>query len=50
MIDNWQTPVAILVVLLALAGLVRGAITKRKKPGCGSGCCPPDRFKTGLKH
>ena len=50
MIDNWQTPAAIAIVLLALAGLVRGAIMKRKKPGCGGGCCPPDRFKTGLKH
>jgi hypothetical protein len=50
MFSNWQTPVAILVVLLALAALVRGAIVKRKKPGCGGGCCPTDRFKTGLKH
>ncbi|MBK9991935.1 MAG: hypothetical protein IPP19_14730 [Verrucomicrobia bacterium] len=49
MIDNWQTPVAIIVVLLALTALVCGAILKRKKPGCGGGCCPPNRFKTGLK-
>ncbi|MFT3868823.1 MAG: FeoB-associated Cys-rich membrane protein [Nibricoccus sp.] len=50
MFDNWQTPIAILVVLLALAALVRGAISKKKKPGCGGGCCPTDKFKAGLKH
>lgn len=50
MSNHWQTPIAIIVVLLALGLLVRSAIMKRKKPGCGGGCCPPDRFKSGLKH
>jgi hypothetical protein len=50
MSNNWQTPIAIAVVLLAIAALVCNAILKRKKPGCGGGCCPPDRFKTGLKR
>jgi len=50
MIDNWQTPAAILVVMLALAALMRGALAKRKKPGCGGGCaCPADDFKAKLK-
>lgn len=50
MTDNWQTPIAILVVLLALAMLVRGVIAKRKKPGCGGSCCPTDRFKAKLNR
>lgn len=50
MSNNWQTPVALTVVLLALAALVRGAIKKKKNPGCGGGCCPTDKFKAGLKH
>lgn len=50
MIDNWQTPVAILVVALALAALIRGAFSKKKKPGCGGGFCPTDKFKAGLKR
>jgi len=49
MFSNWQTPVAIAVVILALASLVRGAIARRKKPGCGGGCaCPTDKFKSRL--
>jgi len=50
MIDNWQTPVAIVVVMVALAALVRGALAKKKNPGCGGGCCPRDKFKAGLKR
>jgi hypothetical protein len=51
MFSNWQTPVAIVVVLLALAALVRGVSVKRKKPGCGGGSgCPTDAFKAKLKH
>ena len=47
---NWQTPIAIAVVLLALAALVRSAILKRKKPGCGGNCgCPTDELKARLK-
>ena len=50
MTNTWQTPVAVLVVLLALAFLLRGAFSKRKKLGCSGGCaCPTDRFKTELK-
>jgi len=48
MTSNWQTPVAITVVLLALAALLRGALAKRKNPGCGGACCPTDRFKAKL--
>jgi len=48
---NWQTPAAVVVVLLALTGLVIRAIVNRKKPGCGAGCgCPTDAFKAKLKH
>jgi len=51
MFSNWQTPVAITVVLIALAILLRSALTQRKKPGCGGGCgCPTDDFKAKLKH
>lgn len=47
----WQTPVALTVVAIALAALVRGALARRKKPGCGGGCgCPTDKFKAKLKH
>jgi hypothetical protein len=50
MISNWQTPAAIAAVLIALALLVRGALAKRKNPGCGGSCaCPTDRFKASLK-
>jgi len=49
MFVNWQTPVAILVVLLVVGLLVRGVLKKRKPPGCGSGCCPTDDFKARLK-
>jgi hypothetical protein len=48
---NWQTPMAVAVVILALAGLLRRAIVNRKKPGCGGGCgCPTDAFKAKLKR
>ena len=47
---DWQTPLALLVVLVAAGLIVRGAIKKRKNPGCGGGCgCPTDKFKAGLK-
>jgi len=50
MISNWQTPVAIAAVVVALTLLLRGAFAKRKHPGCGGGCaCPTDRFKAKLK-
>lgn len=50
MLSNWQTPLAIFVVLVVVALLVRGAVKKRKTPGCGSGCgCPTDEFKARLK-
>ncbi len=48
--SNWQTPLAILVVLVAAGLIVRGALKKRKTPGCGGGCgCPTDKFKARLK-
>ena len=51
MFSNWQTPMAIAVVLIALAALLRGAFSKKKKTGCGGGCgCPTDAFKAKLKH
>lgn len=54
MMENWQTPVALLVVLAAAVYLVRVAFAKRRKPGCGSGgegCgIPADRFKAKLKR
>ncbi|WP_139228150.1 FeoB-associated Cys-rich membrane protein [Planctomicrobium piriforme] len=41
---DWQTPLALLCVLLAAAMLVRSLWpgAKQKAPGCGSGCgsCP----------
>jgi hypothetical protein len=47
---NWQTPLALVVVALALAALARGVFSKRKKPGCGGGCGrPTDKFKANLK-
>lgn len=47
--NDWQTPVSLLLVALAAAALVRGWLVRRKRPGCG-GSCPADRFKAGLKH
>jgi len=48
--DNWQTPLALLVVAITLALLIRGAWKKRRKPGCGGDCgCPTNDFKTQLK-
>ena len=50
MISNWQTPLALVVVLVAAGLILRSALKKRKTPGCGSGCgCPTDKFKAGLK-
>jgi len=47
---DWQTPLALLVVALTLALLVRGAWKKRKQPGCGGDCgCPSQDFKKQLK-
>jgi len=48
--DNWQTPLALLVVAVTLGLLLRGAWKKRRKPGCGGDCgCPADDFKEKLK-
>jgi len=50
MFTNWQTPLALLVVLFAAGLIVRSALKKRKNPGCGDGCgCPTDKFKAQLK-
>jgi hypothetical protein len=50
MIDNWQTPLALLVVSLAFVLLVRSAWKKRRKPGCGGDCgCPTENFKAKLR-
>jgi len=50
MIDNGQTPLALLVVAVAFALLVRSAWKKRRKPGCGGDCgCPTEDFKEQLK-
>jgi hypothetical protein len=47
---DWQTPLALLVVALTLALLLRGAWKKRKKPGCGGDCdCPAQEFKERVK-
>jgi hypothetical protein len=49
--ENWQTPVALLIVAAALFFVIRGAVKKRKTPGCAGGCaCPTDKFKASLKH
>lgn len=49
--DNWQTPLALLVVAITVALLVHGAWKRRKSgPGCGGGCgCPSTDFKARLK-
>lgn len=48
--ENWQTPLALLVVAITLALLIRSAWKKRRKPGCGGDCgCPTDDFKARLK-
>ena len=50
MFTDWQTPLALLVVALTLALLLRGAWKKRKTPGCGGDCgCPSQEFKDRLK-
>jgi hypothetical protein len=50
MIENWQTPLALLVVVVTFALLVRAAWKKRRKPGCGGDCgCPSDDFKTRVR-
>ena len=47
---DWQTPLALLVVALTLALLLRGAWKKRKKPGCGGACdCAAQEFKERVK-
>lgn len=49
--NNWQTPVALLVVLGAVIYLVRAALARRRDPGgaCGGGCgCPTADFKKSL--
>lgn len=48
--DNWQTPLALLVVAVTVALLVHGAWKRRRKPGCGGDCgCPSTDFKARLK-
>lgn len=50
-LGNWQTPVALIVVLAATVYLVRSALAKRRKPGvgCGGDCgCPTKEFKREL--
>jgi hypothetical protein len=52
MIDNWQTPLALLVVAVTLGLLLRSAWKKRRKPGsgCGGDCgCPSTEIKARLK-
>ena len=50
MIENLQTLLALLVVVVTAGLLARGAWKKRRKPGCGGDCgCPADDFKKGLK-
>lgn len=50
MTDNLQTFLALLVVAVTAALLLRGAWKKRRKPGCGGDCgCPADDFKKSLK-
>ena len=50
MLENWQTLLAFLVVLVAAGLIMRGALKKRKTPGCGGGCgCPTGKFKARLK-
>jgi hypothetical protein len=47
---DWQTPLALVVVAVTLALLLRGAWKKRQKPGCGGNCgCPSQEIKTRLK-
>ena len=47
---DWQTPLALLVVALTLALLLRGAWKKRKQPGCGGDCgCPSQDIKKQIK-
>jgi hypothetical protein len=47
---DWQTPLALLVVAVTFALLLRGAWKKRKKPGCGGDCgCPAQEIKDQLK-
>jgi hypothetical protein len=48
--DNWQTPLALLVVAVTLGLLLRSAWKKRRKPGCGGDCgCPCTDIKARLK-
>jgi hypothetical protein len=51
--DPLQTFLALLVVAVTAGLLVRGAWTKRRKPGsgCGGDCgCPAGELKKGLKR
>jgi FeoB-associated Cys-rich membrane protein len=46
-----QTFLALLVVAIAVAWLVRRTLAKRKNPGCGGDCgCPTDELKAKLKR
>lgn len=49
MFTDWQTPAALAIVLIAAAALVRRALSRKKKPGCGGFCPAVDKFKAGLK-
>jgi hypothetical protein len=44
-----QTVIALAIVAVVAALLVRSQFKKRKAPGCGAGCCPTDPFKKRLK-
>lgn len=46
MTPDWQTPIALVVVALAAAGLVYAAFAKRRRPGCGG--CPSGERKFRL--
>jgi hypothetical protein len=50
MTPHFQTILALAVVAVAAGWLVLGAVSKKKKPGCGGGCgCATDDFKAKLK-
>lgn len=45
-----QTVLALLLVAAAAGYLVLRWARNRRRPGCGSGCCPTDPFKAKLKR
>jgi hypothetical protein len=45
-----QTVIALAIVAIAAAALVRRAVLKRRNPGCGGDCgCPANEFKEKLR-